>query len=142
MAIKTFAVEAEGVGRPAYMVAVTASKPAIVENQEQWTLQISQKALASGTYSTDTYTVPEGYKLNLGGAIITCSSSCIQKLILYAPGNALGDYLYDMRGDILFGALSSFVIAAGQMLTVYIYNNDSVARDFSLSMVGMLERVS
>lgn len=139
---RTVTVEQRGIGKPDYTPAVIASKPVVVEGQDDWNIAIIKDDLAAGAiYSEDVYTVPEGYRLNLGGLIITCSGSCIQKLILYTPGKILGEYLYDMRGDIVFGPLSSKTMLAGQVLTVYIYNNDSVARDFSLSILGLLERV-
>lgn len=139
---EVFTVEQRGIGRPDYTPAVITSKPVVVEGQDDWNVEIIKDDLASGTvYSEAAYTVPEGYQLNLGGLIITCSGSCIQKLILYTPGKILGEYLYDMRGDIVFGPLSSKTMLAGQVLTVYIYNNDKVARDFSLSMLGVLEQV-
>ncbi|MBA7716362.1 hypothetical protein ES703_125433 [subsurface metagenome] len=139
---EVFTVEQRGIGRPDYTPAFITSKPVVVEGQDDWNVTITKDDLAPGTvYSEAAYTVPEGYRLNLGGLIITCSGSCIQKLILYTPGKILGDYLYDMRGDIVFGPLSSKTMLAGQVLTVYIYNNDSVARDFSLSILGVLERV-
>ncbi len=140
---ETFTVETRGVGKPDYTPAVIASKPTIVEGQEEWSVQVAVNALAGGTiYTEDVYEVPEGYRLNLGGLIITCSASCIQKLIIYTPGKILGDYRYDMRGDLVFGDLSSAKMNAGETLTVYIYNNDSVPRDFSLSLMGVLERIS
>lgn len=139
---KTFTVATRGIGRPDYTPAVITSKPVVVESQEDWNVAIAKEDLAPSTiYSKDAYTVPEGYQLNLGGLIITCSGSCLQKLILYTPGKILGDYIYDMRGDIIFGPLTSKTMQAGQVLSVYIYNNDSVARDFSLSLIGLLEKV-
>lgn len=138
----TYPVAAKGIGRPDNTPTVTTSKPVIIENQEDWNVAIAKKDLAPGTvYTEDVYTVNVGYQLNLGGVIITCTGSCLQKLILYTPGKILGDYIYDMRGDIVFGPLTSKTMRAGQVLTAYIYNNDSVARDFSLSILGVLERV-
>lgn len=139
---QTITVEQRGIGKPDYTPAVITSKPVVVEGQDDWNVTIIKDDLAPGAvYSKDAYMVPEGYQLNLGGLIITCSGSCIQTLILYTPGKILGEYLYDMRGDIVFGPLSSKTMQAGQVLTVYIYNNDSVARDFSLSLIGVLEKV-
>lgn len=140
---REFTVTQRGIGKPDYTPAVITSKPIVVESQEDWNVTIIKDDLAPGDiYSEDVYTVPEGYRLNLGGVIITCNGSCIQKLILYTPGSILGDYLYDMRGEIVFSPLSSKTLEAGQVLTAYIYNNDSVARNFSLSILGVLERVS
>ncbi|GAJ22504.1 unnamed protein product, partial [marine sediment metagenome] len=72
---------------------------------------------------------------------VTCNASCIQKLIVYTPGSILGDYHYDMRGDITFGPLNSKSVEAGKDIILYIYNNDSVARDFSVLLLGVLEKV-
>ena len=142
MAVKTFTVEAKGVGRPAYSPLVSVSKPVVGADQEEWSELVPVKDLAAGTYDEKTvYTVPSGYKLNFGGIIVTCSASCIQKLIVYTPGSVLGDYRYDMRGDITFGPLNSKSVGAGKDVILYIYNNDSVARDFSVLLSGTLEKV-
>lgn len=142
MAVKTFTVEAEGVGRPAYSPLVSVSKPIVGVDQEEWSKLVLVKDLAAGSVETKTvYTVPAGYKLNFGGIIVTCSASCIQKLIVYTPGSVLGDYRYDIRGDITFGPLNSKSVPAGQDIILYIYNNDSVPRDFSVLLSGVLEKV-
>jgi len=142
MAVETRTVEATGIGRPAYSPLVSVSKPVVGADQAEWSNLTLVKDLAATTIETRTvYTVPSGYKLNFGGIIVTCSGSCIQKLIIYATGSVIGDYLYDMRGDITFGPLNSKSVAAGKDIILYIYNNDSVVRDFSVLLQGVLEKV-
>lgn len=139
---QTTTVKQRGIGRPDYSPLVTVGKSIVGVDQIEWSSLTLIKDLAAGTVETRTvYTVPANYKLNFGGIIVTCSASCIQKLIVYTPGSLIGDYHYDMKGDIMFGPLNSKSVAAGGDIILYIYNNDSVARDFSVSLSGVLERV-
>lgn len=136
------AVVTRGIGRPDYSPLIAVGKPVVGADQVEWSSLTLIKDLAAATIATRTvYTVPVGYKLNFGGIIITCSASCIQKLIVYTPGSLIGDYHYDMKGDISFGPLNSKSVEAGKDIVLYIYNNDSVARDFSVSLSGVLEKV-
>lgn len=139
---RRFAVERRGTGRPDYAPAVAASKPVVIAGQAEWSNLTLVKDLAADTIETRRiYTVPSDYKLNFGGLIVTCSASCIQKIVVYTPGSIIGDYLYDMRGDIVFGPLNSKSVEAGKDIILYIYNDDSVARDFSVFLSGVLEKV-
>lgn len=139
---KTWTVETRGTGRPDYSPLVSISKPVVGVDQEEWSDLTLIEGLAARTIEERIiYTVPSGYKLNLGGLIVTCSASCIQKIIVYTPGSVAGDYRYDMRGDIDLGVLNSKSVAAGENVILYIYNNDSVARDFSIFLSGVLEQV-
>lgn len=139
--IRTFKVKGVGVGKPDYTDLTSPTKTIVGLDQEKWGLLVTRSGMAHGSEVIPAYTVPAHRKLNLGGGVITCNASCIQKVVLtYTPG-IVGDYRYDMKGQIVFGALSSTVLTAGDVLTIILYNNDTVARDFSISLVGVLEIV-
>jgi hypothetical protein len=123
------------------------SKPVLGAGQASFELLVTRRAadgdaIAAGAVAAiDAYEVPEGYQLHIGGAIITCNASCIQKVVMCHTPGIIGDYLYDVKGELIFGDLSSTIIASGETLTIYIFNNDTVERDFSVTVVGVLESV-
>lgn len=142
---ETFPVESKGVGRPDYSPIVGTTKPVVGVDQQKWELQITRSATlgnavpAHSVAAIAAYTVPKKWKLHVGGAIVTCNASCIQKICM-THITLIGMYRYDVKGELIFGALSSSIINAGNTLNIYIYNDDSVARDFSLTLVGVLEK--
>jgi len=144
---ETFAVEPKGKGRPDYSPIVGTTKPVVGVEQERWELQITRSAElenavpARSVAAIPAYTVPEKRKLHIGGAIVTCNASCIQKICM-THITLIGMYRYDIKGELMFGALSSSIIDAGNTLNIYIYNEDIVARDFSVTIVGVLEKVA
>lgn len=140
----------EGIGRPDYTPAVTASKAVVVSNQKKWSLLVTRKAadgnaLAPGvetiTITAATNGNVDGWQLNMGGGVISCNVSCIQKVVMAHTPGIVGDFRYDVRGDIIFGPLSSTAINPDEDLIIYLFNNDTVDRDFSISLVGVLEKV-
>jgi len=122
----------------------TVSKPVLGKDQyhwsDLWTTDASYGGrLPSGVLIITAYVVPEGYRLHLGGGVVSCEASCIQNIALVATPGILGDFRYDMRGDIILGPDVATVLDEGTPLTYIIYNNDDVPRHFSVSLAGTLE---
>lgn len=139
--VKRFTVPALGAGRPDYAGTRTISKSILVENQEKWTLNMTTKVSGGGCIPLDFYQVPEGKKLHIGGGFISCSASCIQNVrMLHTPG-MIGDFRYDMRGELIFTQLAGQTVPSGDKITVYVFNNDTEERDFSVTLTGFLEKV-
>lgn len=147
---RRFSVEKRGTGRPDYTPAVAASKPVVIVNQEKWTLLVTRRAIDGNALApgVETIVIPaatlgnvNGWQLNMGGGVISCNASCIQKVVMAHTPGIIGDYRYDVRGDIVFGPLSSTVITENNDLFIFLYNNDVVHRDFSVSLVGVLEKI-
>ena len=130
-------------GRPDYTPEVAVSKPIVGVLQNRWSVLWTPTAVAADSMvQSDLYTVPDGYRLHIGASIITCSASIIQMVrMVHTPG-IIGDYRYDVKGELIFGPDSATVLEAGDTLTVYVFNNDVVPRDFSVSMTGVVERVA
>lgn len=151
MARRAYTVEKKGIGRPDFIPEVAASKPTVVKNQKKWALLITRRAvdgnaLAQGAEiivisAADNGNV-NGWQLNMGGGVISCNVSCMQKVVMAHTPGIIGDYRYDIRGDIVFGPLSSTIINPDEDLIVILYNNDVVERDFSISLVGVLEKIA
>lgn len=144
--VRNFSVTQRGVGRPDYTPAVVSSKASIVDNQEKWSLLVTRRAAEGNALppGSETITIPattlgnvNGWQLNVGGGTIVCNVSGIQKVAIY---QIIGDFLYDIRGDIIFGPLSSPIISPDDSMIIYLYNLDVADRDFSISLVGVLEK--
>jgi hypothetical protein len=122
------------------------SKPILGANQYHWSdLWTTEDdyggRLPPGTLVITAYVVPEGYRLHLGGGVVSCEASCIQNLALVGTPGIVGDFRYDMRGDIVFGPVSASVLDEGTPLTYIVWNNDDVPRHFSVSLIGVLEKI-
>lgn len=142
--------EALGIGRPDFTPAVTTSKAVVIENQEKWSLLVTRRAVDGNALDpgVEEIVIPaadvgnvNGYQLNMGGGVITCNVSGIQRVVMCHTPGIVGDFRYDVRGDIIFGPLSSTICNPDEDLTIYLYNNDVEPRDFSISLVGVLEKV-
>jgi len=124
---------------------VTSSPPRLAKNQKKFSLLVTYRAAdgdpiaGNSVESVAAYTVPAGWRLFIGGAVITCNISCIQKVVMTHTPGIIGDFRYDMRGDLMFGILSSTLLDPADVLTIYTYNNHTDYADFSITIVGILE---
>jgi len=142
---KEFTVPKKGVGRPDYSPQITVSKPILTPNQLHWSdLWTTEEdyggRLPSGILCVTMYTVPANYRLHLGGGVVSCEASCIQNIALVCTPGIIGDFRFDMRGDIVFGVTAASIIEGGDALQFILWNNDIVPRHFSVSLIGTLER--
>lgn len=138
-------VKSWGKGRPDYMKAVLTSRPVVIDTQLEQIRSLIYKTytIAAGASAIDNiYTVPAGYNLQLGGGYISVKDSCINKLRITTPQLELvGDFRYDMQGDLSMTSLAGQEISENTVLTAYVFNNDSIESDFSLLVSGVLTRV-
>jgi len=139
-------VVSHGKGNPDFYVPTLPARPTTVDiknTQVEWTQSTDYTITSEGSSIATFYTVPSGYKLMIGGGQISCQSSCIDRLRVLSTNSTIIDgYRFDMRGDIVFTDLTGHTIAAGEVITVYIYNNDSIQANFNLTMSGILELTS
>ena len=145
--INQIAIKGIGPGRPDYSPQVSVGKPVLATNETHWSdLWTTEEdyggRLPPGCLCITAYTVPTGYELHLGGGVVSCEASCIQNIALVCTPGIVGDFRYDMRGDIIFGPDTATVVVAGAVLQYIVYNNDLVARHFSVSLVGTLVQVA
>jgi len=123
------------------------AKAIIGRRQETWELLVTYRASegnpipAGCCVGAEVYTVPDGKVLYLGGGVISCNASCIQKVVMCHTPGIIGDYRYDMQGQIVLNPLAATIIEPGDTITIYTFNNDEVSRDFSIALVGMLVRL-
>lgn len=137
-------VEPWGAGKPDYFVPTISSRPSIISEsvtQEKWT-QNTVYAIGGFSSAVQTfYTIPTGYLLQLGSAYVSANNSVINKMRLLDETNViLGDFRYDMRGDVSWSSLDGQSLSAGHSLIVYLWNNDADESEISLTISGVLER--
>ena len=132
-------LDAWGAGSPDYYKPVISSRPQILDNQLKWAQSATYTVSAQAVSINSFYTVPEGYTLEIGGGFISCKDSCINKLRMVADGEELvGDFRFDIQGQISFSPSAGQTVAAGTEITIYIYNNDTLTSEFSLTLSGVL----
>lgn len=138
------AVGSWGMGRPDFYQLTAPAKAVVGKDQEyevKWT-DLETCTLAAGVCGAiDAYTVPLEYDLHLGGGVISCNQSGIQNVRLVHTPGILGDFRYDMRGDLILTEQSAHILEAEDILSYYVFNNLSVVASFSIALTGFLHRV-
>lgn len=131
-----------GVGRPDYYTPVISSRPQILTDiQTKWAQSATYTVSAQAVSINSFYTVPEGYILEIGGGFISCRDSCINRLRIVANSEELvGDFRFDIQGAISFSPSAGQTVLAGTEIVIYIYNNDILTSEFSLTLSGVLMR--
>ncbi|GAG65577.1 unnamed protein product, partial [marine sediment metagenome] len=94
-----------------------------------------------GVALIEAYTVPEGWRLYLGGGDIDCEVSCIQLVMLIHTPGILGYIRYDVYRHVTINPPIGEVLEAGETLQYHVYNDDVVKRHFSVSLLGIEEKV-
>ena len=136
-------VEDWGIWRPDFYSDVITSRSVVVEKsntQINWQIDKSYVVSAASTVIDTVYTVPSGYNLILDTGLISVRDSCINKIQLFTSSSLLGDYRFDMRGD-LGSIVAGQLIPSGTAIVAYIYNNDGMTSEFSLVLAGFLSVV-
>lgn len=136
-------VESWGRGKPDFYVPTVNTAPTIIREQttqEKWVQNAIYSIAGFSSITANFYTVPTGYILQLTGAYISSDNSVINKMrILDDSTIILGDYRFDMRGDISWTSI--LTIEAGHKIVIYLWNNDNENSELSLTLSGILEKV-
>lgn len=137
-------VESWGKGRPDYYKPSLVSRPIVVESadrQIEWVLDRSY-TIAGMAASIDTfYTVPSGYSLSLGMVDVSANESCINKIRILRNSVLIGEFKFDMRGNLTMTDLSGQTLSAGDVLLAYVWNYNTVTDVFSVIISGILSVV-
>lgn len=138
---REFAVTKRGTGKPDFMKKTAPSRSTLGENQRTWRDLWDGDISGDSMVIIETYTVPKGWRLFMGGGFISCDAEVIQLVKLIATPGMLGDFWYKLRGDIILGEPATMIFEPGTILTYYIYNEDSSTHHFSISLLGIEEKV-
>lgn len=138
-------VSSWGKGSPDYYIPTKPGISSVIDDgdtQLNWLLSQEYVISAQSKEETAFYTVPEGYNLSLGGGSISSNLSCINKLrIISETETILGDFSFDVIGNIQGNALNASKIATGEVMTVTIWNNNTSEGKFNLTLSGVLIKV-
>lgn len=117
------------------------TKPTVTGGFKKWGDIWEGPIAANSVVEVRAYTVPQGWRLNLGLAVVSCDVSIIQNIVMTHTPGIVGHFRYDVRGDMWFTPLSSTIIEQLETLTYWVYNNDVVERYFSVAASGTLEKI-
>jgi len=137
-------VKSWGTGRPDYSKPTIPSRPTLVDEsntQIKWTENKTYTITSMATAIDSFYTVIPGYNLTLGSIDISVDNSCIDQLRILGNSDVLADFKFDIRGSLIFTALTGQTLSAGETITAYIWNNDAIESNFTLTMSGVLDLV-
>lgn len=87
------------------------------------------------------YTVPEGYRLIIGIAIISCELSVWQHIYIVCTPGMIGDYWYLGRGQVEFPSYCATVVDAGTTPCIYVWNTDEESLGFSFAINSVEEKI-
>jgi len=128
-------------GSPDYYRRQVPTRFVLGSNQLAWGDLWDGNVAADAVAEIDAYTVPEGWRLYLGGGDIDCEVSCIQlTMLIHTPG-ILGYVYYDIYRHVNINPPLGEILEAGETLQYHVYNHDVVQRHFSVSLLGVLEKV-
>lgn len=109
--------------------------------QRSW-YDVETGEIAGSSYSDFlNYEVPTGYTLHVCSGLISSDYSCIQKCAMNFSPALLGNVYYDTLFALPLNPSGSYKIAAGSTLYVRVYNVDTAAHNFTVSLVGFEEAV-
>lgn len=144
---RTYVVATVGVGRPDYSPQVAVTKLVTGILQQKFALTWADYIPRFNRAWTLFYTVPVGYKLNIGSILVTCDGSLIQEFQLVESVAGvftllIDDYRFDTRAEIILGPQSAVETSENIELWMTFQNNDEVSHAFALNLQGFIERVS
>lgn len=119
----------------------TPTKPTVTGGFQKWHDLWEGYVAAESVVQVDSYEVPEKWRLNLGGGLISCDVSVLQDVVLSHTPGVLGHFRYDVWRQIMLSDLTSTIIEELETLTYYVYNNDDEEHFFSLALMGVLEKL-
>jgi len=141
MGKREFVVPKKGIGKPDFYQKSVPSRSTLGENQRTWRDLWDGDISGNSMVIIESYTVPKGWRLFMGGGFVSCSADVIQLVKLVATPGMLGDFWYKLRGDIILGEPATMIFEPETTLTYYIYNKDSSTHHFSISLLGIEEKV-
>jgi len=133
------AVPTRGTGKPDFWKSAVVSRPEVSPIvQLHWTLNKVYTISGFASIIDDFYTVPSGYDLQIGGGYVSCSEPGIHNVRLVATPGMIGDFRFDVRGDLILTSLAGQVVSENSTMTIYIWNNNPNECEFSLTLSGIL----
>ena len=114
-------------------------QPGLYSSNFKYAQSVTLAAGANG--NAISYTVPDGYKLFLLGAIYTCKNPGINMAVL-GPGSGVDIVAYfDTRAEFNLGSYGGIPYIVPSILNVHFYNYDTQQQVFYAMIYGILEEL-
>lgn len=125
-------------GREDYWYAMMPGRPGLGVGQSAWYSHSEATISESNTGYLLNYIIPTSYALNFEGGIISCNWPGIKRYGIYKSEILVSGAFFDQCIVLPYSSGGSHLFNAGDELKVFIYNFDSVAVTFFVSVFGYL----
>lgn len=88
------------------------------------------------------FTIPTGYNFHITLGLIECNWTGRQRATFNITPGLDSDYYFNGEFTLPLHPASGFMVQPGTSIKVYLFNNDTLPRRFTGTLVGILERVA
>lgn len=148
MGKREFEVPRKGTGKPDFYQTSAPARPILGHHEGKWYCLWSGDIDAGHYVTVPIYQGEEGWRLNFGGGFISvnakviCSITCeIEMPAIGYPYIEVIEFWYELQGKLNFVEPSIVIIEEDENMQFKIYNRDSSSHHFSLTLLGMEEKV-
>ena len=143
---QTFTVTAQGVGKPDNYKSAAPARSILSGDQRKWYALYYGSVDALSYATIPIYTGAAGWHLFLGGGLLSVNADVIVSatMDIQMPGMPfieVIDYWWKLQGNIAFPEPAIIIIEEDENVQMKLYNYDVVAHIFSVTMLGMEEKV-
>ncbi len=143
---QTFTVVAQGVGKPDNYKSAAPARSILSADQRKWYALYYGSVDALSFVTVPIYTGTAGWHLLLGGGFFSVNADVIVSatIDIQMPGTPfieVIDYWWKLQGNIAFPEPSIIILEPTENMQMKLYNYDAVAHIFSVTILGMEEKV-
>lgn len=143
---QTFTVTAQGVGKPDNYKSAAPARSILSGDQRKWYALYAGVIDALSSVTVPIYTGTAGWHLFVGGGFLSVNadvicSATIEIQVPPLPFIGIINYWWKLQGQIVLPEPAVVIIEANENLQGKLFNYDVVPHIFSVSMLGMEEKV-
>ncbi len=129
-------------GWPDWSKRTRPGKSMFLEGQIPWgSWWVGELPRWSATLAMD-FTVPTGYNFHITLALINCDWTGRQRATFVITPGLDSDYWFNGKFVLPLHPSSGMMMQPGTNIKIYLFNNDTIPRRFTGTIVGILERVA
>jgi len=143
---QTFTVDAQGVGKPDNYKSAAPARSILSGDQRKW-YALYYGSIDAGSFAVvPIYTGTAGWHLFLGGGLLSVNADviCSATMDIQMPGTPfieVVDYWWKLQGSIAFPEPAIIILEPTENMQMKLFNYDVVAHIFSVTILGMEEKV-
>jgi len=143
---QTFTVDAQGVGKPDNYKSVGPARSILSADQRKWYALYYGSIDALSVVTFPVYTGAAGWHLLFGGGLLSVNADviCSATVDIQMPGTPfieVIDYWWKLQGSIVLPEPAIVILESTENMQMKLYNYDAVAHIFSVTLLGMEEKV-